>query len=116
MLMNINDNYELILSADDFKKMIELYMGCEAAAYFGEIVASANEAVRAASDKTNSDLLSYEASLESNATAFTDIQEELANISKELANISEVIDSKRMNRDKIAPSVLEIMKIFSNKI
>ena len=108
MLMNINDNYELILSTDDFKKMIELYMGDEAA-YFGEIVASANEAVRAASDKTNSDLLSYEASLESNATAFTDIQEELE-------NISEVLDSKRINRDKIAHSVREIKKIINNQI
>lgn len=109
MLMNINDNYELILSSDDFKKMVDLYMGDEAAAYFGEIVASANEAVRAISDKTNSDLSSYEASLESNATAFTDIQEELA-------NISEVLDSKRMSRDKIANSVREIKKIISNQI
>lgn len=109
MLMNINDNYELILSSDDFKKMVDLYMGDEAAAYFGEIVASANEAVRAISDKTNSDLSSYEASLESNATAFTDIQEELA-------NISEVLDSKRMSRDKIARSVREIKKIISNQI
>lgn len=109
MLMNINDNYELILSSDDFKKMVDLYMGDEAAAYFGEIVASANEAVRAISDKTNSDLSSYEASLESNATAFTDIQEELA-------NISEVLDSKRMSRDKIAHSVREIKKIINNQI
>lgn len=109
MLMNIYDNYELILSSDDFKKMVDLYMGDEAAAYFGEIVASANEAVRAISDKTNSDLSSYEASLESNATAFTDIQEELA-------NISEVLDSKRMSRDKIARSVREISKIISNQI
>ena len=109
MLMNIKDNYELILSTDDFKKMIELYMGDEAAAYFGEIVDSAYEAVRSASDKTNSDLLSYEASLESNAAAFTDIQEELA-------NISEVIGNKRMSRDKIAHSVLEIKKIINNQI
>lgn len=109
MLMNVNDNYELILSSDDFKKIVDLYMGDEAAAYFGEIVASANEAVRAISDKTNIDLSSYEASLESNATAFTDIQEELA-------NISEVLDSKRMSRDKIAHSVREISKIISNQI
>ena len=107
--MNINDNYELILSSDDFKKMIELYMGDEAAAYFGEILASANKSLRALSDKTNSDLLSYEASLESNATAFTDIEEELA-------NISEILDSKRMNRDKIAHSVSEIKRIISNQI
>ena len=109
MLMNINDNYELILSADDFKKMIELYMGDEAAAFFGELVDYANKAVRDAKDKRDNDFLSYEASLESNATAFTDIQEELE-------NISEILDSKRMNRDKIAHSVREIKKIINNQI
>lgn len=109
MLMNINDNYELILSADDFKRMIELYMGDEAAAYFGEIVASANEAVRAISDKTNSDLSSYEASLESNSAAFFDILDVLK-------NISDILGSKRINRNKIADYVGEISKIISNQI
>ena len=109
MLMNVNDNYELILSSDDFREAIRLYMGDDAAAYFGEIIASANEAVRAVQDKTNSDLLNYESSLESNSTAFFDIQEELK-------NISEVLDSKRMSRDKIARSVHEINKIISKQI
>lgn len=109
MLMNINDNYELILSADDFKRMIELYMGDEAAAYFGDIVASANEAVRSANDRTNSDLLSYEASLESNSAAFFDILDVLK-------NISDILGSKRINRNKIADYVGEISKIISNQI
>lgn len=109
MLMNINDNYELILTPNDFKEMIQLYMGDDAAAYFGDIIASAADAVRAAKDKTNSDLLYYESSLESNSTAFFDIQDELA-------NISEVLNSKRMSRDKIAHSVREIKKIISNQI
>lgn len=109
MLMNINDNYELILSSDDFKKMVDLYMGDEAAAYFGEIVASANEAVRAISDKTNSDLSSYESSLESNSAAFFDILDVLK-------NISDILSSKRINRNKIADYVGEISKIISNQI
>lgn len=112
MLMNINDNYELILSSDDFKKMIDLYMGDEAAAYFGDIVASASEAVRAvrsANDKTNSYLSSYEASLESNSAAFFDILDVLK-------NISDILSSKRINRSKIADYVGEISKIISNQI
>lgn len=109
MLMNINDNYELILSSDDFKKMVDLYMGDEAAAYFGEIVASANEAVRAVQDKTNSDLLSYEASLDSNSAAFFDILDVLK-------NISDILSTKRINRNKIADYVGEISKIISNQI
>lgn len=109
MLITINGNNELICNSDDFKWLIDKYMGDEAAECFGKLVDSAHEAIRAAKDKTNSDLLSYEASLESNSTAFFDIQEELA-------NISEVLDSKRMSRDKIANSVREIKKIISNQI
>ena len=109
MLITINGNNEIVFGPDEFKWLIDKYMGNEAAEYFESWVDSANEAISAAKDKTNNDLLSYEASLESNTTAFTDIQEELA-------NIYEVLDSKRMNRDKIAHSVREIEKIISNQI
>ena len=109
MLMNVKGNNELVFNPKDFKCLIRKYMGNEAAVYFGEIVDYANKAVRDAKDKRDNDLLSYEASLESNATAFTDIQEELK-------SISEVLDSKRMNRDKIAHSVREIKKIINNQI
>lgn len=109
MLMSVNGNNEMVFNSDDFKNLISKCMGDEAAAYFGEIVDSANAAVLAAEDKTNSDLLSYEASLESNSTAFCDILEELA-------SISAVLDSKRMNRDKIAQSVRAINKIINNQI
>lgn len=109
MLMNVKGKNELVFNAKDFKCLIRKYMGNEAAVYFGEIVDYANKAVRAAKDKTNSDLLSYEASLESNATAFTDIQEELA-------NISEVLDSKTISRVKIAYSVSKIKNIINNQI
>ena len=109
MLMNVKGKNELVFNPQDFKCLIRKYMGNEAAVYFGEIVDYANKAIRDAKDKRDNDFLSYEASLESNATAFNDIQEELA-------NISEVLDSKRMNRDKIAHSVREIEKIISNQI
>lgn len=109
MLMNVKGNNELVFNPKDFKCLIRKYMGNEAAVYFGEIVDYANKAVRDAKDKRDNDLLSYESSLESNATAFIDIQDELA-------NISEVLDSKRISRDKIAYSVCEIKKIINNQI
>ena len=109
MLITINGNNEIVFGQDEFKWLIDKYMGSEAAEYFEGWVDSANEAISAAKDKTNSDLLSYEASLESNATAFADIQDELA-------NISEVLVSKRMSRDKVANSVLKIKKIINNQI
>ena len=109
MLMNVKGNNELVFNPKDFKCLIRKYMGNEAAVYFGKIVDYANKSVRDAKDKRDNDLLSYEERLESNATAFTDIQEELE-------NISEILDSKKMNRDKIAHSVCEIKKIINNQI
>ena len=109
MLMNVKGKNELVFNPREFQCLIRKYMGNEAAVYFGEIVDYANKAVRDAKDKRDNDLLSYEASLESNATAFADIKDELA-------NISEVLVSKRMNRDKIAHSVREIKKIINNQI
>lgn len=109
MLITINGNNEIVFGPDEFKWLITKYMGDEAAAYFGDIVASANEAVRAARDKTDSDLLSYEASLDSNSAAFFDILDVLK-------NISDILSSKRINRNKIADYVGEISKIISNQI
>lgn len=109
MLITINGNNEIVFGPDEFKWLINKYMGDEAAAYFGDIVAYANEAVRAARVKTDSDLLSYEASLDSNSAAFFEILDVLK-------NISDVIASKRINRNKIADYVGEISKIISNQI
>ena len=97
MLMNITDNYELILSTDDFKKMIELYMGDEAELYFGSLFDSADKAVSTANDKVRNDSI-----------AFFDIF-------VEITKISEALDGKKVNRNKIAKSVTKIKSII-NKI
>lgn len=109
MLITINGNNEIVFGPDEFKWLIDKYMGNEAAEYFESWVDSANEAISAAKDKTNSDLLSYEASLESNSAAFFDILDVLK-------NISDILGSKRINRNKIADYVGEISKIISNQI
>lgn len=57
----------------------------------------------------NTDLASYEASLESNSRAFQDIQ-------AEAAAITGVLQQKRISREKIAHSIREIGKIISNQI
>lgn len=109
MLITINGNNEIVFGPDEFKWLIDKYMGSEAAEYFESWVDSANEAISAAKDKTNNDLLSYEASLESNSAAFFDILDVLK-------NISDILGSKRINRNKIADYVGEISKIISNQI
>lgn len=109
MLITINGNNEIVFGPDEFKWLISKYMGDEAAEYFDGFVESAYKAISAAKDKTNSDLLSYEASLDSNSSAFFDILDVLK-------NISDILSSKRINRNKIADYVGEISKIISNQI
>ena len=96
--MDVNGNFEWVFEPDDFKLLIKKYMGDEAESYYGRLFDFADEAISASNDK-----------LRSHYKAFFDIN-------KEIANISEVLDSKRMNRDKIAHSVCEIKKIISNQI
>ena len=59
--------------------------------------------------RVDTDLASYEASLESNTRAFQDIQDETA-------AIMEVLQGKRISRDKIAHSVRLIGQIIANQI
>lgn len=57
--------------------------------------------------KVITDLTSYEASLDSNKTAFMDIQEEIGVIAK-------LLDAPRINREKISDAVENISKIIRN--
>lgn len=54
-------------------------------------------------------MTAYESDLESNRRAFQDIQ-------TEAAAITQVLQGKRVDRQKIAHSVREIGKIISNQI
>lgn len=100
---------ETIFNARDFEYLVEKFMGYEAAKYFREYAEQADEEVRAAQASENTDLASYEASLESNTRAFQEIQEATA-------RIMEQMQAPRIKREKIIDSVREIGKIINNQI
>lgn len=72
-VLMIRDKPETIFTARDFEYHIEQCMGYEAAAYFRELFEDAEAEVESAKRGENTDLASYEASLESNTRAFQDI-------------------------------------------
>jgi len=108
-VLMIGGKPETIFTARDFEYLVNKYMGYEAAEYFRLYAENADEEVRAAQAGENTDLASYEASLESNTRAFQDIQDEAARIMEQL-------QASRMNRRKIINSVREIGKIIQNQI
>lgn len=100
---------EVVFSQNDFEYLVEKYMGIDAARYLSKCLYDANEVVRAAKEGLNTDLASYEASLEDNSNAFLDIQENVEVISNALLQ-------NRLNREKIAQANRRIAKILSNQI
>lgn len=93
----------------DFLDMVDQEMGMDAAKWLEAHVNRLEEAADYTTAKVETDLTGYEASLESNRTAFTDIQEQAA-------TIMEVLQGPRMNRQRITHAVREIGKIIENQI
>ena len=93
----------------DFLELVEREMGMDAAKWLETHVNQLEEAADYTQAKVGTDLTSYEASLESNRTAFTDIQEQAA-------TIMEVLQGPRMNRQRITHAVREIGTIINNQI
>lgn len=100
---------EVVFSQNDFEYLVEKYMGVDAARYLSRCLSDANEAARAAKEGLETDLASYEASLEDNTNAFLDIQENVEVISNALSQ-------NRLNRERIAQANRRISKILSTQI
>lgn len=92
-----------------FLELVDQYMGYDAAKWLRTHVEQVEEAADYTTAKIDTDLTAYESDLESNRTAFQDIQ-------TEAAAIMEVLQGNRVNRQKIAHSVKEIGKIISNQL
>ena len=83
-------------------------MGYDAAKWLRTHVEQAEKAADYTQAKVDTDLTAYESDLES-SRAFQDIQ-------AEAAAITQVLQGKRVDRQKIAHSVREIGKIISNQL
>lgn len=105
----IRDKPETIFDARDFEYHIEKCMGYEASSYFRTLFEEAEAEVESAKRGENTDLASYEASLESNTRAFQDILEVLT-------SIEDMLCKQRVNKVKIAEQISAIRKTINNQI
>ena len=93
----------------DFLELVDQEMGMGAAKWLEAHVNRLEEAADYTTAKVDTDLTGYESTLDSNRTAFMDIQEETG-------AIMEILDGPRMNRQRITHAVREIGKIIENQI
>lgn len=97
-----------IFTFKQFLDMVQGYMGDDVAKWLESHCSALEEAADRTAAAINTDLASYEASLESNARAFQDIQDEAA-------AIMDILQGKRISREKIAHSIRLIGQIISNQ-
>ena len=93
----------------DFLDLVDQKMGLDAAKWLETHVNRLEVAADYTTAKVETDLTSYEASLDSNKTAFMDIQ-------TEVETITAILREKRINRDDISKVVQKICKIIENQI
>jgi hypothetical protein len=93
----------------DFLDLVDQKMGMDAAKWLETHVNRLEVAADYTTAKVETDLTSYEASLDSNKTAFMDIQ-------TEVETITAILREKRINRDDISKVVQKICKIIENQI
>lgn len=93
----------------DFLELVDRAMGIDAAKWLEAHVNQLEAAADYTTAKVETDLATYEASLDSNRTAFMDIQDETA-------IIAAVLQGRRIDREKITHSVREIGRIIQNQI
>ena len=109
-VVSLNDgSNHTLFQFRDFLELVDQKMGMDAAKWLEAHVNRLEEAADYTTAKIDTDLTGYEASLDSNRTAFMDIQ-------SETAAIMEVLQGKRIERKKITHAVREIGRIIENQI
>ena len=104
-----NGSNHTLFKFRDFLDLVDQEMGMDAAKWLETHVGHLEEAADFTQAKVETDLTSYEASLDSNKTAFMDIQ-------TEVETITTILREKRINRDDISKVVQKICKIIENQI
>lgn len=108
-VFSIAGRNETVFNADDFAQLVDKYMGHEAAVYFADYAANADEKVRRAQDGEATDLACYEASLEEADRAFQDIQDEVD-------EIFDILSQNRVDRQKISRILRRINAIIDGQL
>lgn len=100
---------ETLLQPKDFLYLVEKYMGYDVETYFENLISILQEEVEDAQDKEQSDIGSYEASLESNTRCFIDIQEAMEEMQL-------ILEAPRINKNKLFKLIEQVQTKINNQI
>ena len=98
-----------VFEPTDFEYLVERYMGYDAEKYFREMIEKLQEEAICTKAKVDTDLGSYEASLESNTACFQDILD----ITEQMKSI---LEAPRMNKNKMFKLIEQVQKEINNQI
>lgn len=100
---------ETLFEPKDFQYLVEKHMGYDAETYFRTLVEELQSEADYNEKKLDTDLESYEASLESNARCFNDLLDSI----KEAVNL---LDEKRLNKTQMGKLLSQMEKQIKNQI
>ena len=100
---------ETLFEPKDFQYLVEKHMGWDAEKYFENLISKLQEQADYNTAKVDTDLESYEASIESNTRCFQDILEELK-------VINDLLNKQRVDKLKLFKVIEQIEKQINNQI
>ncbi len=100
---------ETIFEPKDFKYLVEKHMGWDADKYFENLISELQEQADYTQAKVDTDLESYEASLESNTRCMNDILDDLK-------AMETILNAKRMDKQKLFNLIEQIETKINNQI
>lgn len=109
MLTLSDGSNHILFQSRDFLDLVDEKMGVEARKWLEERVGGLEEMADYTAAALNSDIQSYESSLDSNRDAFEAIQ-------TQAAAIMAVMQAPRINRAKIVHAIREIGEILKNQL
>ena len=108
--MSLKDgSVETLLEPKDFQYLVEKHMGYDAESYFRNLLEKLQSEADYTQAKVDTDLESYEASLESNTRCMNDILDDLE-------AMKDILHAKRMDKQKLFNLIEQIETKINNQI
>lgn len=104
-----DQSVQILFEPINFQYLVEQFMGYDAENYFRELIEKLQDEADYTTSKVDTDLESYEASLESNTACFQDILE----VTEQMKTI---LEAPRMNKNKMFKLIEQVQKEINNQI